>query len=156
MEGGEERMTVIKILESISIILASLIASGAVFFGVNAWRKEYIGKRKLELAEEVLSLFYESIDAIIFIRNPFTYGGEGGTRNASPNETPEEKQINDNAYVAIERYNKRQDLFNKIHSMRYRYMSHFGKESAKPFDNLDKIVKDILFSALILPDYWKE
>jgi hypothetical protein len=40
-------MTVVSILESISVIIASVIASGTVVYGVNAWRREYIGKRKL-------------------------------------------------------------------------------------------------------------
>jgi len=145
-------MDVTNILESISII----IAAWAVIIGVNAWRREYIGKRKLELAEEVLALFYEARDVISFIRSPFGFSGEGSTRNASPNETPEEKQINDRAYVVFERYNKRQDLFNKLYSMRYRYMARFGKDSAKPFDDLRKIVNEIFVSARMLSHYWKE
>lgn len=149
-------MDAVKILESIAVILASLIASGTVIYGVKAWRQEYIGKRKIELAEEVLSLFYEARDVISYIRSPFGQVGEGSTRNAAPNESPEEKQINDNAYVVFERYNKRQDLFNKLYSMRYRYMAQFGKDSAKPFNDLNKIVKDIFISARMLSHYWKQ
>lgn len=104
----------------------------------------------------MLALFYEARDVISFIRNPLGNSGEGSTRNVAPSETPEEKRINDNAYVAFERYNKRQDLFNKIHSMRYRYMAQFGKDSAKPFEDLNKIVNDILISAQMLPYYWRE
>ena len=149
-------MDVTNILESISII----IAAWAVIIGVNAWRREYVGKRKIELAEEVLALFYEARDAISYIRNPFGYVGEGSTRTAAPNESPVEKQINDNAYVVFERYNKRQDLFNKLYSMRYRYMARFskdfGKDSAKPFDDLHKIVNEIFLSARMLSHYWKQ
>ena len=149
-------MTVLNTLQSISIIVASVITSGVVIYGVNAWHREYTGKRKLELAEEVLALFYEARDAIRIIRSPASYGGEGSTRNAAPNETPQEKQINDNAYIAVERYNKQQKLFNKIHSMRYRYMAQFSKDAAKPFDELNRIVNDILRSAGMLSHYWKE
>jgi len=145
-------MDVINILESISLI----IAAGAVIIGVNAWRREYVGKRRLELAEEVLALFYEARDAIRFMRNPFGYGGEGSTRTAAPTESPEEKQINDKAYVVFERYNKRQDLFNKLHSMRYQYMARFGKDAAKPFEDLNKIVNEIFISAQMLTHYWME
>ncbi len=147
---------VISTLQSISVILASVITAGTVIYGISAWRREYVGKRKLELAEEVLALFYEARDAIRFIRNPVSFVGEGGTRNASPTEGPEEKQINDNAYVAFERYNKRRDLFNKLHAMRYRYMAQFGKDAAKPFDDLSKVVSDIFTSAHMLPHYWRE
>jgi hypothetical protein len=127
-----------------------------VIIGVNAWRQEYVGKRRLELAEEVLALFYEARDTINYIRNPFSYAGEGGTRNAGPNESPEEKRINDNVYIVFERYNKRQDLFNKLYSMRYRYMARFGKDSAKPFDELNNIMNDIFRSAHMLSYYWKQ
>ncbi len=149
-------MDVTNILESISIIVAAGIAAGTVVFGVNAWRREYVGKRRLELTEEVLALFYEARDVIRYIRNPSGYSGEGSTRNAAPNESPEEKQINDNAHVVFERYNKRQDLFNKLYSMRYRYMAQFGKDSAKPFDDLYKIVNEIFKSARMLSHYWKQ
>ena len=143
-------MEVTNIVESISVITAAW----AVFYGVNVWRREYIGKRKIELAEEVLALFYEARDAISYIRNPFSYIGEGNTREAAPNESQEEKKINDNAYVVFERYNKRQELFNRIYSIRYRYMARFGKESAKPFNELNRIVNDIFISAKMLSHYW--
>ncbi len=145
-------MDVTNILESVSLIFAAW----TVIIGVNAWQREYIGKRKLELAEEVLALFYEARDAVRYIRNPFGYAGEGSARNAAPNESPEEKQINDRANVVFERYNKRQALFNKLYSMRYRYMARFSKDSAKPFDELNKIVNDIFTSAHMLSYYWKE
>lgn len=154
--GGKEVMDVTNILESISIIVAAGIAAGTVIFGVNAWRREYVGKRRLELAEEVLALFYEARDVISYMRNPFAHAGEGSTRKAGPNESPEEKRINDNAYVVFERYNKRQDLFNKLYSMRYRYMAQFGKDSAKPFNDLQKIVSEIFVSAQMLPHYWTQ
>ena len=48
-------MEVLSIIESVSIIVASLGASITVVLSLNAWRREYIGKRKHELAEEVLT-----------------------------------------------------------------------------------------------------
>ncbi len=140
------------ILQSISVIIAAI----AVIIGVNEWRREYIGKRNFDLAEEVLALFYEARDVIRYIRNPFGFSGEGSTRNSDPKESPEEKQINDRAYVVFERYSKRQDLFNKLYSMRYRYMARFGKDSAKPFDDLHKIVNEIFLSARMLAYCWRD
>jgi hypothetical protein len=154
VEGGQE-MSVLNSLQSISVIVASVVGSGTVIYGINAWRREYAGKRKLELAEEVLALFYEARDAIRFIRNPFGYVGEGSSREAAANESPEEKRINDQANVVFERYSQRKELFNKINSMRYRYMAQFGKDSAKPFDNLNGIISDIFGAAQMLAYYWK-
>ena len=114
-----------------------------------------VGKRKIELAEEVLSLFYEARDAISYIRNIFGFVGEGNTRKADTNESPKDKKIYDDAYVVFERYNKYQEPFNKLYSMRYRYMARFGKDSAKPFFELQQIVNEIFSAASELPDYRK-
>ena len=143
-------MDVADIIQSISIIIAAL----SVALGFSAWRREFVGKRRIELAEDVLALFYEAHDAIRYIRNPFARVGEGSSRKANESETPEEKQINDTAYVVFERYNNRQELFNKIHSMRYRFMAQFGKEAAQPFDDLHKTINDIFISAQMLTHYW--
>ena len=110
--------------------ISLIIASGAVIYGVNAWRREFIGRRRIELAEEALVLFYEAKDALRWIRSPGGFVGEGQTRKPRENETPEEKEIFDHAYIVIERYNKQQELFNKIHAMRYRYMAKFGTQEA--------------------------
>lgn len=145
-------MNAAEIIQSVSII----IAAWSVIIGVNAWRREYVGKRKLELAEEVLSLFYKSRDVIRAIRNPGSSIGEGSTRNASPNETPEEKRIYDQAYVTHERYAKQSELFSKLYSMRYRYMAMFGRDSAKPFDDLAMVIAEILSAADTVVYYWRD
>lgn len=136
-------MDAINIIESISIIIAAL----TLIIGVSAWRREYIGKRNFEIAEEVLSLFYEARDAIGDIRSPFAFGAEGSTRKTIPDETKEEKEIRDRAFVTVERYNRYRELFIKLYSMRYRYMARFGKDSIKPFVELQAIVNEIITSA---------
>jgi hypothetical protein len=99
-------------------------------------------------------LFYEGRDAIGHIRNPFAEGTEGKTRKASENETPEQKEAYDKAYVLIERYNTHVELFNKLHSMRYRFMAQFGEESAKPFVEFRKILSELIVSARSLARSW--
>lgn len=42
----------LEVLTQISILVA--------IYGINAWRREYVGKRQLELAEDSLALFYEA------------------------------------------------------------------------------------------------
>jgi hypothetical protein len=137
-------------LQSVSIIIAAI----AVMFGVHAWRREFLGKKRIELAEDVLALFYEARDAIRYIRNPLGYAGEGSTRTQSESEDADEKKVKDQAYVIMERYINRQELFNKIHSMRYRFMSHFGKEAGVPFEELRKIENNLMSSARFLAGYW--
>jgi hypothetical protein len=116
-------------------------------YGFDAWRREHIGKRRIELAEDVLALFYQARDAIAHIRSPFGFGGEGSTRKPAENEKAEDKRALDSAYVLIERYRSHAELFAKIHAMRYRFMAQIGVESAKPFDELSRVVNELISSA---------
>ena len=99
-------MTLATIIQAISVV----VAAASVTFAVTAWRREYTGKRNIELAEEVLALFYQARDVIAYIRSPFSFSGEGTTRPAPDNETPDEKRINNQVYVVFERYNKNKEV----------------------------------------------
>lgn len=134
--------------------LSILLAAWSVIYGISAWRREFIGKRKIELAEEVLALFYEAKDALHAIRSPFGFEGEGSTRKPGKYERPEDKETLDNAYVVIERYNKYQALFNKLYAMRYRFMAQIGKDEAKPFDELRVIINEIILASRRLARLW--
>ena len=131
------------IAQSASVIIASLFA----IYGIDAWRREFIGKRRIELAEEVLALFYQAKDIIEAIRSPFGYGGEGETRKPGPNEPPEQKQALDQAYVLIERYNRHIEIFSRIHALRYRFMAQFNATASQPFDDLNRVINELILSA---------
>ena len=72
------------LLSAIATIFAAFLSAGAAIFvsgvaiyGIKSWRKEFKGKRDIELAEEVLELFYKAEDAITAIRSPLGYTSEG-------------------------------------------------------------------------------
>jgi len=142
-------MAWLEILQGVSII----IASWAVIRGVNAWRSEFIGRRRIELAEETLTLFYTVKDAIDFIRSLYGLGGEGQTREPRENETPEEKRILDSAFVTWERYQKKIEPFNKLHALRYRFMTQFGEDEAQPFEEIRKIINEIIVASHLVGEY---
>ena len=62
-------MTWIEIVKQISIILGI----GVAFYGIDSWRREHTGKRRIELAEDALALFYEAVDAIKHMRHPASF-----------------------------------------------------------------------------------
>jgi len=130
-------------LQTVAVVIASLVA----IWGVNAWRREYTGKRNIDLAEEVLALFYQARDAIRGIRSPFGHSGEGFTREASEDETPEEKRTRDSAYVPFERYERHQEMFGRLGALRYRFAARFGKEYRRPFDDIERVINQILLNA---------
>jgi len=134
---------VFEALTALSVIVASIVA----ICGINAWKKEFSGKRRIELAEEVLALFYEARDAISVIRSPFAYKDEGSTRSPQEDETQIQKEAKDRSYIVHERFQKQRNVFNKLQSKRYQFMARFGCEKARPFDSLRQIVLEILMSA---------
>lgn len=140
----------LNLAQTSAIILASITA----FFGISSWRRELKGKKRYELAEETLSLFYKVKDVISVIRSPFGYADEGKSRPVSPGENPDQKRARDRAYVLWERYLKNEDTFNKLRALRYRFMAIFGKEATEPFDDLSKIVKGFSAAVFVLSDAW--
>lgn len=57
----------LNVVQAGSVVVAAVVAAR----GINTWQREYIGKRRMELAEEVLAMFYEARDAIRDVRAPF-------------------------------------------------------------------------------------
>ncbi len=145
-------MTITDVITAISVAVAAI----AFVAGINAWRREFVGKRRIELAETVLALFYEAEDAIREIRNPFSFVGEGATRKRSESEREEDARLLDQAHVVFERYQKREKLFAELRSMKYRIMASFGSTAGEPFDELNRILNEIFASAQVLGTYyWK-
>lgn len=80
------------IISNISILVASVIG----VYGVRSWQIETRGRRRLEIAEETLISFYQVRDAIVAIRSPMGYVGEGKSRQPEEGETPEQARARDN------------------------------------------------------------
>lgn len=110
-----------------------LAACWAIISGIGAWKREFSGKRQIELAEQVLAKFFEIRDAITFIRNPFSHKGEGSTRQRGDHETPEQTQLLDRGYIVIERYVQKEAAFAEFNTLRYRFMASFGFQTEEIF-----------------------
>jgi len=143
-------------MENISFLrdLSLLIGIWVAIYGIDSWRREHKGKREIELTEDVLALFYEARDIIKYMRHPFSSAGECADVEKLPDETENQWQARKNASVVFKRYNERKDLFNRIYAMRYRFMAQIGPAEAQPFEDLNKIVKEILVAARVLAQLW--
>jgi hypothetical protein len=142
---------VAEFLKSASIVIASCVA----IWGINAWRREHVGKKRLDTAEEMLSLFYQARDAIGDIRSPGSFASEASGRARHPNESDDDARIQDMAYIPIARYQRQSELFGKLKSLRYRAMAQFGPHFGKPFDDLDTVLREILTSTSTLANLWR-
>lgn len=134
--------------------LSLFIGIWVAIYGLDAWRREHVGKRQIELAEDTLALFYEAEDVIKHIRHPMSYAHEREDVEKSESETDAQFSARKNASVVFHRYNKHNELFNKLHASRYRFMAQIGVEKAKPFDELRQIVNKVVLSARTLSRLW--
>lgn len=144
-------MTISEFVTTISVV----IAAASFVYGISAWRREFLGKRQIELAEEILALAYEIEEIISFIRSPFSNTSEGNTRKRQDYETEEETELLNRAYVVFERYSSHEEKFAKFRSMKFRFKATFGRDAGKPFEEIDKVMREIFASAHMLGShYW--
>ena len=124
---------------SLATVVAAFVAAGTAVWGICAWRREHTGKRRIDLAEEVLALVYEIHDVLASVRSPLGYSEEGQTCPSMPDATNKEKAMLCTAYIPIERCYSRRDLFARLRSLRYRFMALNGKDAGIPFEELNNI-----------------
>jgi hypothetical protein len=142
-------------LATIAQAVSIFAACWAIIAGIGAWKREFIGKRQIELAELVLAKFFEIRDAIAYIRNPFSHVDEGSTRQRGEYETPDQSQLLDRGYIVIERYAKKKAIFAEFNTLKYRFMASFGADTEEIFIETSKAVNSIFSSARILAThYW--
>lgn len=137
---------VVDIVESCAVIIAAVVA----VVGIDAWRREHVGKRRIELAEEVLAMFYEVRMLVDAIRSRYIHAGEGATRQAVGTETPDEKRRRDLANVVNERFERHRPKFAKLSSARFRFMAVFGADKVSLFERFDLCIAGLLSSASTL------
>ena len=146
-------------METIALIgqaIAVISACWAIVSGVGAWKREFIGKRRIELAEEVLASFFEIKDVISVIRNPFSSGDEGKSRKKGEHETKDECELLDRGYIVFERYESRKEVFVRFNTLKYKFMATFGSETEDIFTESNRVLNSIFVSARQLAThYWQ-
>jgi hypothetical protein len=123
---------------------AAVFGAYTAFQGLQKWRQETVGKRKMELAEDVLVDFYEARDIVNAARSPGGFANEGATRTRSEDESDDDRRMLDAYYAVAERLFNRADFFARLEGRRYRFIAHFGPASAEPFEKLRRIHLQIL------------
>lgn len=120
--------------------LATLVAGWAAVRGVDAWRSEIVGRRKAELAEDVLAQFYHARDVLIWARLP------DRPLETAPHSDDRDRRHQSHA-SPIERLTQESALFSELQASRYRFMAYFGEDSAHPFEQMRAIHGEVMASA---------
>jgi hypothetical protein len=141
---------VVKVLGPVATAGAAWFAAIIACRGLNKWRAETIGKRKAELAEEVLADFYQARDIINAARSPGSFSHEGATRQKAGWESEQDTRTLNAYFATTERLRNKEEFFAQFHARRYRFMAHFGLEAGKPYDELHGIYVQIVVAVGML------
>ena len=137
---------VLDVIQAITVIAAAIIGA----WGLNTWRREMIGRKKADLAEQTLALFYQAGAIIKAARFPAGFSDEGQTRPRDEGESESEAQHRNAANIPAERLFKESEFFARLEALRYRFMALFGTEAAGPFDAIKAVRDQILRSSYML------
>ena len=133
----------VQAIASVATGFGAGLGGWAALRGVNAWRVEAVGRRKAELAEEVLAQFYRARDALIWARLP----AEGAGTQVSAHGSAESAAQGAAMAAPIERLNQASQVFSELQASRYRFMAYFGEDATRPFDELRKVHNEVLEAA---------
>ena len=140
-------------VKSIPAIVTAIAAMGGVLAaraGLNTWRIETIGKRRAELAEDILAGFYQAQDIIDHARSPMGYATEGLTRQRADGETENESRILDSYFRTTERLTRDSEFWGQLHSKRYRFLALFGREHNETYNGIFRIKNEIIMAVRML------
>jgi hypothetical protein len=130
-----------------------LITGFVAVRGLTAWRRQMVGKRRAEIAEQALVSFYAARDVFKFVRTPAILTGEGESRKPAeePTDEPEQvRQMRDVYFIPIERLVREKELFAKMHAQRFEFSAYFGKQNISPFETILRIHNSIITNAQLL------
>src|SRR5713226_3686529 len=66
----------LKDVADVATSLGAILGIPLVLYGIDAWRREAMWKRRSELCEEVLALCYETKEIIGYMRSSGGFGGD--------------------------------------------------------------------------------
>ncbi|MBA1159330.1 hypothetical protein [Microvirga mediterraneensis] len=129
--------------------LSAVVAGWAGIRGLNAWRAETVGRRKTELAEEVLAQFYRARDVLTWARFPASEDDEDEGRDEvrAGSGADDDELERSEIFTPVDRLTKESQVFSELQASRYRFMAYFGEEAARPFEEIRAIHTEVIDSA---------
>jgi hypothetical protein len=140
----------LKLVPGIVTAITAIVGVSIAARGLNRWREETVGKRKAELAEEILGDFYQARDIIQSARHPLAYNGEGGSRKKQASETADEQRAKNAYYAPAERLHEKSEFFAAMNARRYRCQALFGDAVLKPYSDFRMAHNEVVLAVGML------
>lgn len=118
--------------------IASLVVAGCAFFALHTWRKEFVGKKKIEFAAEFVEKAIDMKELIVYVRS-------NSSSSIEENEIKErlEKEnvriIKRNLVYLVPKYRIliNDDRIKSFFSLRVKALMYFGEEPLKFYQTLN-------------------
>lgn len=133
-------------LQAVSISVTAIFA----IVGLNAWRRQLVGKRRIEIAEQTLLAAYKMRDAFTYFRSVGAFTGEGRSRPDRDDEPEAIRSQGDAYFVPIERIKATSDAFAEFSKAALMCEVYFGTATAKPFHDVLRMRNRVVISARML------
>ena len=146
--------TTLKDIADIAISSGLILGVPLALYGIDAWRREAMWKRRSELCEEVLALCYEAKEIISYIRSPGGFEGEGETRKPAVGEPEDVRRKRNRAWIPIERHNQHMEKLSRLWALSYRFRAQFSFVDAQPIEDLRDVINSVKSAALVLSNLW--
>lgn len=142
--------TIYNCLEKLSAISDFGILIVAIW-GMRSWYREYTYKKKSELAEEILCLFYQMQESISWIRHPAALDFEIDEIKKQTNRATCKGEAAPFYYlVAKLRIQEKKELIASFSALKYVAKAKLDKKLAPCFENIVRLINTISINSLHL------
>lgn len=152
---------IVEIVQLVSTVVMTIVAVATVFLGYmgfHKWQVETVGRRKIELAEELLTSFYKFREVVKHARTPVTKADEGRSRVISDVEAPNVATFRNWFYTPQERLHAEQDFLATFFAARHKANAHFGPEIDRLFTIAEQALLEVRAASRQMstmdPDKW--
>lgn len=127
-----------KAIAAVATAAAAWFAATSAYKGLEKWRSETLGKRKAELAAAALASMYQMEEIFRSAREPFVLVHEMGKKPGIPDEIAEDAN-----FAPEFRLFEHNEFFSRFRAQKHEFAAIFGREAAKPFDEMWRVRIDI-------------
>ncbi|WP_088346526.1 MULTISPECIES: hypothetical protein [Rhodomicrobium] len=147
-------LTQLAAIAPLFVAASAVVGAAVAVLGYRKWHPEATGKRKIELAEDILTGIYEVREVIAWARSPAGFVGEAEGRPRAEDEDPGHAQMRDAYFRTIARLEQDKAAFSNLQAKKYRAMACFGQDAGQPFLELKAPHAQIGTAALSLIRTW--
>lgn len=146
-------MEIFNIIKDVIILIisgAGVIVAGMALY---TWKKEFIGKKKIDLACDIVEQVCNIQDIIMYARNPAYFGNEDDKIKKDLNSKSIEFNDDNLCYlVAKYRFYDNKDEINKFFKLKNKAQLYWDKNILTLFAELNKVIVSITTASDILYD----